>query len=87
MLPHEGDQFELWESMFPRKVEEPWRGQSPRVLTAGYKRFTLKAQAEKSVSDFVSDERQYDLWLPIERAPWVYQGAPFLLGRDENGEQ
>ncbi len=57
----------------------PWGGRSPRGLTAGYAQFTLKARAEKSASDFVSDEEQYDLWLPIKKAPWEYQGAPSLL--------
>ncbi len=58
---------------------EPWGGRSPRALTRGAKRFILKAQAGKSTSDFVGDPRQCDLWLPVEKAPWEYQGAPLLL--------
>jgi len=56
----------------------PWGGRSPRALTKGYKRFILKAQAEKSMGDSVRDENQYDLWLPIREGPWVYTGAPLL---------
>ena len=57
----------------------PWGGVSPRELTASYERFILKAQAAKSVSDFV-DPEQYDLWLPFRKIPFVYRGAP-LLGK------
>jgi len=57
-----------------------WAGRSPRALTRGSKVIILKAQAAKSVSDFVSDENQLDLWLPIKNAPWIYQGAPLLKG-------
>ena len=57
---------------------QPWGGRSPRALTRAYERFTLKAQAAKSVSGFESDENQYDLWLTIKKAPWNYQGAPLL---------
>ncbi len=57
---------------------EPWEGRSPRALTRGYGRFTLKAQAQKSMRDS-ADPDQYDLWLPAKEAPWVYQGAPLLL--------
>lgn len=57
----------------------PWGGLSPRVLTSGYKRFTLKAQAKKSMRDLIS-LGQLDLWLPDEKAPRVvYRGAPLLL--------
>jgi len=58
----------------------PWGGRSPRALTKGYKRFILKAQAQKSVGDSVSDEDQCDLWLPIQEGPWIYSGAPLLVG-------
>jgi len=57
--------------------EEPWGGQSPRALTRGFRVGILKAQAAKSMSDFV-DREQCDLWLPKIEAPWVYQGAPLL---------
>ncbi len=57
----------------------PWKGLSPRVLTRSYERFTLKAQAEKSVSDFV-DPEQYDLFdTRHNRGLRVYSGAPSLL--------
>jgi len=72
------DQFELWPAMKVSELAQPWGGKSPRVLTAGYARFSLKAQAEKSVSDFV-DVDQGDFWLPMKKAPWYYQGAPLLL--------
>ena len=62
----------------------PWEGRSPRALTKGYERFTLKAQAAKSVSDFV-DPEQYDLWLTMKKAPWKYQGAPLLGSPFEGG--
>ncbi len=76
-----GDQLEF----FPEWVEgieyaqaAPWGGRSPRELTAAYKRFILKAQAAKSVRDFVTDPGQYDLWLPAQKAPRIYRGAPLL---------
>jgi len=78
----EGDQLELalGEKFLVGAASLPWEGRSPRALTRGYKRFTLKAQAEKSVSDFVGDPGQFDLWLPEKKAPWIYQGAPLLKG-------
>jgi len=79
-----GDQLTLpgFEAVVVGASKLPWGGRSPRALTTSYKRFILKAQAERSMSDFVSDENQYDLWLPVEKAPWVYQGAPSLLPLD-----
>ena len=68
-------------SLFPAEAERaalPWGGKSPRVLTAAYVRFTLKAQAAKSTSDFV-DPEQYDFWLPSPKAPEIYSGAPLLV--------
>ncbi len=81
MHTHEGDQLELGlgEQFLVGADRLPWSGRSPRALTQGYKRFTLKAQAAKSVSGFI-DPGQYDLWLPIKKAPWAYQGAPLLGG-------
>ena len=77
MAPSDGDQL-LFEGFgLTALARAPWGGRSPRVLTAGYQRGILKAQAAKSVSDFISDE-QYDLWLPGKKAPWKYQGAPLL---------
>ena len=77
---HEGDQLELalGEEFLVGASSLPWSGRSPRALTRGYKRFTLKAQAKKSMRDFVRDENQFDLWLPVKKVPWVLQGAPLL---------
>jgi len=55
----------------------PWEGRSPRALTRGYVRFTLKAQAGKSMGDFV-DPEQRDFWLPIKKAPPIYGGGSFV---------
>jgi len=52
-------------------------------LTAAYERFTLKAQADKSVIANDCDENQFDLWLPVKKAPWKYQGAPSLVPLEE----
>ncbi len=71
-------QLDLFEVGVSRTSGLPWEGRSPRELTEGYKRFTLKAQAAKSVSG-PKDSDQYDLWLPMKKAPWKYQGAPLLL--------
>ena len=67
------------------KIRIPWDGRSPRDLTRVRFSPIFKAQAEKSVSDFVSDENQFDLWLPMEKAPWIYQGAPLLKGSTRGG--
>ena len=57
-------------------VRVAWDGTSPRALTEGYKRFTLKAQAKKSVSD----PRQYELFEEYrDWGDWLYPGAPLLL--------
>ena len=79
-LSRVGEQLELWGFLEETgcSSREPWGGRSPRALTRGYKRFILKAQAAKSMGDFV-DPEQYDLWLPIKKAPWIYQGAPLLF--------
>jgi len=73
-----GEQLELRLPGMLCMHEMPWGGRSPRELTAAYKRVTLKAQAAKSTSDFVSDPRQLDLWLTKEKAPEIYSGAPLL---------
>jgi len=65
--------------------DQPWDGRSPRALTRGPGSHIFEAQAEKSVSDFVSDENQYDLWLTIKKAPWNYQGASLLVPFDRGG--
>ncbi len=62
----------------------PWGGRSPRDLTRARNSPIFKAQAEKSMRDFVSDENQYDLWLPVKKGPLVYRGAPLL--KDLPGE-
>ena len=64
-------------ALHDERLKIPWEGRSPRELTAAYKTFILKAQAAKSTSDFV-DPEQIDFWLPGEKAPWAYQGAPLL---------
>ncbi len=73
-LPRPAPDEQLW--LWP---EEPWEGRSPRALTAGYAHGILKAQAKKNVSGCDIDENQYDLWLPVKKAPWRYQGAPLLV--------
>ncbi len=80
--PSNSMQLDLWGPEPGAVAQAPWGGRSPRVLTAAYVRFTLKAQAEKSMGDFV-DPEQYDFWMPIQKAPWIYQGAPLLLGLEE----
>jgi len=75
----EGDQLELWTARELGLHRVPWEGQSPRVLTACYKRFIFKARAAKSMSEFVNPD-QGDLWLPMKNAPRVVsRGAPSLL--------
>ncbi len=71
-LPHGsiGEQLWLWSDV-------PWEGVAPRALTAGYVHGILKTQGGKSMGDSV-DPEQYDLWMIIKKAPWVYQGAPLL---------
>ncbi len=75
------EQLVLWAHGSTEYPRVPWGGASPRVLTAAYERFILKPRAQKSVSDFVRSVDQFDLWLPMEKAPWKYQGAPLLSGR------
>ena len=86
-MSHDGDQLvfegEEWLSLGVGH-SLPWDGRSPRALTRGYGRFTLQPRAEKSVSDFVSDEDQFDLWLPMKKAPRRYRGAPLLVPFKEN---
>ena len=74
-FPPDGDQLELRLPGILRMSEMPWGGQSPRVLTSAYARFTLKAQAAKSVSDS-ADSEQYDLFT---KAAHRYSGAPLLI--------
>ena len=72
-----GDQLELFLPREAGYVRVPWGGLSPRALTRGHGRFTLKAQAAKSVRDS-ADAEQLEFWATGEKAPWVYQGAPLL---------
>jgi len=69
-------QLDLW----PHEVvDRPWGGKSPRELTKGYKRFSLKPRAEKRMVEFV-DPDQFDLWLPNVTLPThTWGGSPSLL--------
>ena len=58
--------------------EEPWGGRSPRDLTRGGLVRIFKAQAEKSVSDFVSCD-QFSLRLVYQKSGPLYEGAAPLL--------
>ena len=76
--PRDGDQYIL---RLPGLIESgrlPWEGRSPRVLTAGFVRFTLKAQAAKSTSDFVSCDQLEMFREHQKRLPRGYGGAPSL---------
>ena len=56
---------------------DPWEGVSPRELTAAYKQFTLKAQAEKNTSGGDRADVRYKLPEAKKRLP--EKGAPLLL--------
>ena len=72
-----GEQLELFEGGLVTVVL-PWDGRSPRALTRVALSGIFKAQAGKSVSDFVNPD-QYDLFVTRQKkAPWKYQGAPSL---------
>jgi len=71
-----GEQLAL--SLDDVRLQIPWNGVSPRVLTAAYARFTLKAQAAKSTSDLFSDGAQLDL-LERQKDRPLYEGAVPLL--------
>ena len=74
-------QLDLWESEVARL---PWRGQSPRVLTRGFKALFLRREPQKD-ERFFADPRQLSLTLVAERAPLILSGAPLLLepGRED----
>ena len=55
----------------------PWGGRSPRDLTRVGLSLFLRREPQKD-DRFVVDRNQVDMWLPAEKAPWVYQGAPLL---------
>ncbi len=74
---------QLWLDGFRRcGYEDPWSGRSPRVLTCAQLRGIFKAQAEKSVSDFVRSDQLELFEAGKEEGPLVYQGAPLLLPFD-----
>ena len=59
--------------------EDPWEGRNPRDLTRVTVEGIFKAQAEKSVSDFVSVD-QYEICEACRmEGPPVYGGAPLLI--------
>ncbi len=64
---------------FSEWQREPWGGRSPRGLTKVRKWLFLRREPQKD-DRYVVDPNQYDLWVPVKKAPWVYQGAPLLLG-------
>ena len=71
------DQLDLWEDEVARL---PWRGQSPRSLTLTKCSEALFSRREPQKDACVrADPDQLDLWLPANRAPWVYQGASLLM--------
>jgi len=78
-LSRVGEQLELdFPELLAAARRIPWSGVSPRALTRGYERGILKAQAAKSMSEFV-DPEQRDFWLPEKKAPAIYAGAPLLF--------
>ncbi len=69
----DSDQLELWS---PAVLDGPWGGQSPRVLTAAYKRFSLEAGAGGCMSKLIltapSSVHQF-------KGAHLYDGAPLLF--------
>ncbi len=72
-----GEQLSLFEGELALS-RIPWEGRSPRALTRVGLSPIFKAQAEKSVSDFVSAD-QLELELTGSEGPRVYAGAPLLV--------
>jgi len=69
-------QLDLWEAELDAL---PWRGQSPRALTSAAKALFLRREPQKS-ERFFADPEQIDLFpAAMEKAPWIYQGAPLLV--------
>ncbi len=69
-------QLDLWQSQLESL---PWMGRSPRELTRGSIALFLRREPQKDERFFV-DPAQLDLFRAVKRkAPWKYQGAPFLL--------
>ncbi len=78
--PRDGDQLLLEGLELTALARVPWEGRSPRVLTAGYVRFTLKTQVGKSMGDFVRTD-QLELFREHQKglSSEVARGAPTLL--------
>ena len=62
-----------------RRVSVAWEGVNVRDLTRARNNVIFKAQAIKGRPAFI-DPDQLDLWMPRQKTPWVYQGAPLLIG-------
>ena len=61
------------------RLNVPWAGVSPRVLTAAYRNVIFQAQAAKARAIFGNPD-QCDLFEIVKKAPPVrYGGAPSLL--------
>jgi len=61
------------------RVNVPWEGRSPRVLTRAAMSPIFKAQAAKARAVF-TDPAQCEMWRHDQKGPLVvYQGAPLLL--------
>ena len=79
MLSREGEQLELALPGVVALKRLPWGGRSPRELTRVSTSIIFKAQAVKAQAILLVDEGQYDLWLPVKKAPGWFSGAPSLL--------
>ena len=85
--PRVGDQLELGLPGLVDLARQPWGGRSPRGLTRVALSTIFKAQAAKERSVSWRDVNQFDLWLPMKRAPAKYAGAPLLLPLSALGGQ
>ncbi len=72
--PRTGEQLEL--ALDDVRLKIPWEGRSPRGLTRVRISSIFKAQAEKSVSDFVNPD-QIEMSQLRQESP-LYEGAPLL---------
>ncbi len=80
ILPRDGDQLILEGLGVAALPRVPWDGLAPRALTRGYEWAIFKRGRQKSASDFVTDERQLELWpASLTRPRWEYTGAPLLV--------
>jgi len=73
-----GEQYELFPAIEVDQQDIPWGGVSPRALTKGFKKFSLKAQAVKRMIA-VFDPEQCDLFVVSKNVGPRYSGAPLLL--------